>query len=267
MPQKQFVLCCLLSVIMVVFALAGCSSRVPNTHYPDGSYPVPGTTKPDGSPLATQRPYTVGGRTYTPLPTGAGYQETGLASWYGPNFHGKSTSNGEKYNMEAMTAAHKTLPMNTWVKVTNLKGGQTAVVRINDRGPFVDGRIIDLSKAAARQVGVLGPGTAKVEVVALGYQRQGTGTATVPAQYDQPASYDDGVFTVQVGAFTIKDNADRLAARLKSVCGETSIQRYDRGDQVFYRVRVGRFAKLNLAEAMQARLREAGYTGAFAVAW
>ncbi len=256
-----------LLLLVSMLLLTGCWSRSAPTPGDDGNYPLPTTTKPDGTPLATQRPYTVGGRTYTPLPSAAGYQENGLASWYGPNFHGKATSNGERYDMEAMTAAHKTLPMNTWVRVTNTKSGQVAVVRINDRGPFVDNRIIDLSKAAARQLGVMGPGTAPVQVVALGFQRQGTGTATMPAQYDQPASYDDGVFTVQVGAFVNKENAERLAAQLKEQWGETSIQRYDRGDQVFYRVRVGRVAKLTLAQEMQARLRSAGHSGAIAVAW
>lgn len=264
MYKKQVYLLLLAALLL---ALSACSSRrVPGVPG-DENYPTPTTTKPDGSPLATQRPYTIGGRTYTPLPTGEGYREVGMASWYGPNFHGKSTSNGEKYDMEALTAAHKTLPMNTWVRVTNQQTGQNVVVRINDRGPFVDTRIIDLSKAAARQTGVLQPGTAKVEVVALGYRRQGTGTATVPAQYDQPVSYNQGVFTVQVGAFANQDNANRLAEQLRRVFGETTVQRYDRGDQVFYRVRVGKLSSLDLAKALQERLRAAGHGGAIAVAW
>ena len=260
----------LVLIFLLALVVAGCGSRsVPpvSTSGNDGNYPLPTTTKPDGSPLATQRPYTVGGRTYTPLPSAEGYREIGLASWYGPNFHGKSTSNGEKYDMEAMTAAHKILPMNTWVRVSNVKTNQTAVLRINDRGPFVDKRIIDLSKAAARQLGVLGPGTATVEVIALGYRRQGTGTATVPAQYDAPASYNDGLFTVQVGAFSSQENANRLAQQLKAAWGETFVVKYDRGDQIFYRVRVGRFLQLNQAESMQEKLRAAGQAQAIAVGW
>jgi rare lipoprotein A len=253
--------------LLMLFYWSGCSSHQVQSPYPDGNYPAPATTKPDGTPLATQRPYTVNGRTYNPLPTAEGYQERGTASWYGPNFHGRSTSNGEKYNMEAMTAAHKTLPMNTWVRVTNTKTGQAAVVRINDRGPFVDKRIIDLSKAAARQLGVLGPGTAPVEVVALGYRRQGTGVNNIPAQYEAPASYGDGLFTVQVGAFSSQSNAESLARRLKAVWGETFVLPYDRGDQIFYRVRVGKFTRLELAENLQSRLRAAGIGEALAIGW
>jgi rare lipoprotein A len=254
-----------------LITLSGCWTRSPSpagTHPGDDQYPLPSTTTNDGKLLATQRPYTVNGHTYNPLPSAAGYQEIGLASWYGPNFHGKSTSNGEKYDMEAMTAAHKTLPMNTYVRVTNLNSKQSAVVRINDRGPFVESRIIDLSKAAARGLGVLGPGTAKVEVVALGYRRQGTGGNTsTPAQYEQPASYNDGVFTVQVGAFSDPKNADNLLAKLKSQWGEAFIQRYDRGDQIFYRVRVGRFTTLQSAQQFTQRLKAAGYGQAVAVGW
>lgn len=261
---------CLLGIVALLLALSACSARkMPGVQHPPGdeNYPFPTTTKPDGTPLATQRPYTINGTTYTPLATAEGYREVGLASWYGPNFHGKSTSNGEKYDMEAMTAAHKTLPMNTWVRVSNINTGQNVVVRINDRGPFVDSRVIDLSKAAARDTGVLQPGTAKVEVVALGYRRQGTGTATVPAQYDQPASYNTGVFTVQVGAFVNQDNAKRLAEQLRAAYGSGDIQRYDRGDQIFYRVRVGKFSSLDDAKNMQQRMRAAGHGEAFAVGW
>ncbi|MDR1396793.1 MAG: septal ring lytic transglycosylase RlpA family protein [Desulfarculales bacterium] len=251
--------------LLISFSCLSCGSK--KATYPDGSYPVPATTKPDGTPLPTQRPYTVNGRTYNPLPTAEGYRETGIASWYGPNFHGRSTSNGEKYDMEAMTAAHKTLPMNTWVQVANIKTGQSAVVRVNDRGPFVDKRIIDLSKAAARQVGVLAPGTAMVEVTALGYRRQGTGVNNVPAQYEQPASYNEGMFTVQVGAFTNQNNAERLAGQIRANWGETFVVRYDRGDQIFYRVRVGRFTRLEQAEALQSKLRDAGLNEAITVGW
>ena len=107
-----------------------------------------------------QKPYEVNGQLYTPLADHTGFAQEGTASWYGPNFHGKLTSNGEVYNMYSMTAAHKTLPLGVYVRVHNLANGRQAVVRINDRGPFVKGRIIDLSYAAAKDLGVVGPGTA-----------------------------------------------------------------------------------------------------------
>ena len=169
--------------------------------------------------------------------------------------------------MESMTAAHKTLPLNTWVKVINTSNGKTAVVRINDRGPFVDGRVIDLSKASARELGVLGPGTAPVEVVALGFRKPGTGVAGRPAQYQAPASYEEGLFTVQVGAFANEGNARRLAAGLGRSWPQVAVVRFDRGDAVFFRVRVGKLKELAQAKDLQIRLRAAGQDEAFAVAW
>lgn len=169
--------------------------------------------------------------------------------------------------MEAMTAAHKTLPMNTWVSVTNLRNDLKAVVRINDRGPFVDGRVIDLSKAAARSLGVLGPGTAKVRLVALGYKKAGTGQGNKPARYIPPASYQKGPFAVQVGAFTSESNAWRLAASLRVKWQTVQVIRFDRGDRVFFRVWVGKTTNLVQAREMQAKLREQGFHKAFAVAW
>jgi rare lipoprotein A len=226
----------------------------------------PPPSGPNGKPLkGTFKPYTVFGRSYTPLLKADGYQESGLASWYGPDFHGKRTANGERYNMEAMTAAHKILPMNTWVKVENLGNGRSEVVRINDRGPFVGDRVIDLSKAAARKLGVLGPGTARVRVTALGYREAGTGVGGAPAKYRKPVSYTQGSFGVQVGAFTNINNATRLAAKLRRDWPAVVVVRYDRGDAVFHRVRVGRVTSLPDAYQLQAKLRKQGFPGAMAV--
>jgi rare lipoprotein A len=111
--------------------------------------------------------YVINGKRYHILATAAGYREKGLASWYGEPFHGRKTASGEVYDMHDMSAAHKTLPLHTWVEVKNLKTNQKMILRINDRGPFIDGRIIDLSRAAARELGVYRPGTAPVLVTAL----------------------------------------------------------------------------------------------------
>ncbi len=145
-----------------------------------------------------QKPYTVNGKRYDPLRSHHGFVEEGVASWYGEDFHGKLTSNGEVYDMYAMTAAHKTLPLGVYVRVTNKQNGQSAVVRVNDRGPFVDTRIIDLSYAAAKQLGVVGPGTAPVRIEALGYRADGSDAA---AGYRQPESYAVSAYAVQIGAF------------------------------------------------------------------
>ncbi|MBI5523665.1 MAG: septal ring lytic transglycosylase RlpA family protein [Desulfarculus sp.] len=263
-----------LALALFLGGLPGCASRQDTQLPPPRKYsgPGPGETPPpapgkSGKVPGTQRPYTIQGKTYRPLPSAEGYHERGIASWYGPNFHGKRTSNGEQYNMESLTAAHKTLPMDTWVEVTNQENGRQLVLRINDRGPFVDGRIIDLSKAAARDLGVLGKGTALVEVKALGYRQMGTGVAGKPAVYVPPPSYDTGTFTVQVGAFTNTANAQRLAAKLRPQWGTVSVVRYDRGDAVFHRVWVGKVSRLEEAKALQERLRAAGQDKAFAVAW
>jgi len=126
---------------------------------------------------ATQRPYTIDGITYYPIPSAKSFTEQGLASWYGPGFHGRMTSNGETYDMYGMTAAHKTLPMDTRLLVKNLENGTQIVVRINDRGPFIDGRIIDLSHSAARALGIIERGTARVKIAAI----DGT-TAALPEE-------------------------------------------------------------------------------------
>lgn len=246
----------ILGLALIAGFATGCAKRKAPRPRPSGP-----------APPATYRPYTIKGKTYRPMHDARGYVETGRASWYGPDFHGRRTASGEVYNMEAMTAAHKTLPINTWVQVTNLENGREARVRVNDRGPFVDGRVIDLSRAAARKLGVIGPGTARVRVRALGFARAGSFVSGRPTRFTRPASYRTGVFTVQVGAFTNPRNARRLAAKLRPQWGKVAVLRYDRGDKVFHRVRVGKLKTLDQAKRMQARLRQAGFSRAFAVAW
>ena len=147
--------------------------------------------------------YTVRGKTYHPLKSAHGFVEEGVASWYGPGFHGRRTSSGELYNQFAMTAAHKILPLGTKVRVSLLNGKRQVVVRINDRGPFVDNRIIDLSRAAASELDMIGKGTARVRVQSL------TGISQLNSDGDVT-----GTFYVQVGAFANRDNAERLVRSL-----------------------------------------------------
>lgn len=146
---------------------------------------------------ATMRPYKIAGKWYHPSLAKVGDVLNGIASWYGPNFHAKKTSNGEVYNMYALTAAHKTLPMNTIVKVINLDNNKSIIVRVNDRGPFVSGRIIDLSNKAAHAVDMVKKGTARVKVIILGFNATIANTKSERAEIKKSEN-----FFLQVGAFS-----------------------------------------------------------------
>lgn len=157
----------ILVVVMLLPALTHCGkSRLHHGALPREDWASP-PAAPSASIPATQRPYSIDGIMYYPIPSAKGFREEGVASWYGPGFHGRKTSNGETYDMYGMTAAHKTLPMDTRLLVKNLDNGAQIVVRVNDRGPFIDGRIIDLSHSAARTLGVIEHGTAHVKIIAL----------------------------------------------------------------------------------------------------
>ncbi len=210
------------------------------------------------------RPYQIDGKYYYPMADASGFYQKGIASWYGKDFHGRKTSNGEVYNMYAMTAAHKTLPMNTWVRVTNLENKKEIVVRINDRGPFVDRRIIDLSYTGASKLGIVGPGTARVKIVALGRASK-TETSSIPKTFT-PVDYFKGDFTVQVGAFMEKSNAESFRTRLASRYDNAHITTYSDSRGEFFRVRVGRFTDLRDAERFTQDLEIEGSESAFVVA-
>jgi rare lipoprotein A len=209
-----------------------------------------------------QKPYMVDGERYDPLLHHEGFFQDGLASWYGEEWHGGSTSNGERYNMHALTAAHKTLPLGVYVRVHNKRNNREVVVRINDRGPFVKDRIIDLSFAAAKQLGITGSGTAPVHIEALGYRSD---DIAAPTPYNPPASYDAGDFLIQIAAFTSRGNAERLAARMQKIYGSADIQDALVKGNRFYRVRVGSYASLKKAEKARVEFERGGYPGSFVV--
>ncbi len=242
----------------MVLLLAACGTPPPTYKARVSDAPSQSVKKP------TQRAYEVNGERYQPIPSADGYSEKGLASWYGKKFHGRKTSNGETYDMYAMTAAHKTLPMNVHLKVTNLDNGRSTVVRVNDRGPFVRSRIIDLSYSAAKELGVVGPGTAPVRIEALGYRDDGRIGAK--PQYKQLVSYDVGPFMVQIGAFTVKENAYRLADKLKNQYGSSVVAEGWVNGQKFYRVRVGLYASMALADNALIQIETNGYPSSFIVA-
>ncbi len=158
---------------------------------------------------STMRCYTVLGRTYRPTFVKVGQKMRGIASWYGPNFHGKYTSNGERYNMYAKTAAHKTWPMDTMVRVTNLQNGRSTVVRINDRGPFVRGRVIDCSYAAGKELGLDKSGIAKVELEVVGFAGKVTKSSDKSVAGSSTALKQIRLrdFGIQLGAFRRKEGA------------------------------------------------------------
>lgn len=213
---------------------------------------------------ATQRPYKINNRLYSPLPSAIGYEEIGIASWYGDKFHGRQTSNGETYNMHDITAAHKLLPMHTMLLVTNLENGLKTVVRINDRGPFVQGRIIDLSYGAAQEIALIKSGTARVKITALGELRRDKRSGV-----QQFASYPNlrsGEYYVQIGAFTNKANGKKLQNRFLETGHRTVIRKATIRNQVFYRVQVYVGSTLLAARKSEKALLEKGYQGAFVLA-
>ncbi|HUC42354.1 MAG TPA: septal ring lytic transglycosylase RlpA family protein [Candidatus Micrarchaeaceae archaeon] len=234
-----------LAMAAAIFA-AGCA-RHPATVRPPASTPVPqpaqpppgapsqpGVSPPSGAPPAIERQPAVPGE----------YVEEGVASWYGVPFEGHRTSNGEIYNMHEFTAAHRTLPFNTVVRVTNLRNGKQTEVRINDRGPFVANRIIDLSLSAAQAIDMVGTGTAQVRLEVMSV-----------ANGASPASLTNGSFGVQVGAFLKQENAERLKEQLQPAYGVVTIAPYDSPNGTFYRVRVGRLPTEEAAQQLAARLQ------------
>jgi rare lipoprotein A len=175
----------------------------------------------------------------TPAPSGIRSTETGLASWYGHPYHGRAAADGEIYDMEKLTAAHRTLPFGAWVRVTNLGNGKTVDVRITDRGPFVDGRIIDLSHAAAEAIGSIGPGVAQVRLDVL----------------SAPASLGaESWFAVQAGAFLDKDRAERLRASLEKEYGTARLVRRP-GTPPLWRVLAGRERSMEAAGVLEQKIR------------
>lgn len=214
-------------------------------------------------PPATQNSYVINNKRYYPIPSAEGFSETGVASWYGGKFHGRKTSNGETYDMHAMTAAHKTLPMNTMLLIKNLDNGKTTVVRINDRGPFVQGRIIDLSFKAAESLDIAQHGIARVQAVALGEEAVARNGGPPTLVYQDLSA---GEFYVQVGAFTETNNAVKLQKRFAD-SGHSAIIRKDfEGESVLHIVQVYAGKTLQNAKRAENALHERGWVGAFVVA-
>jgi rare lipoprotein A len=259
--------------------LAGCTTMRPE---PAPTPPTPVAGKPAMQPAPTPAPtpavptpvpsagnppfYEVYGERYFVMPSSEGYRQTGVASWYGKDFHGKRTSSGTIYNMYEMTAAHKTLPLPSLVRVTNTSNGKSVVVTVDDRGPFVKGRLIDLSWAAARELDIVRTGTAEVEVEALG-GASGAGPVIVYRPGDPAAAAPPGGGNIapalvpaqhlymQVGAFGNLANAERLKTHLESNGVSKVVIRYDASaGKTLYRVRIGPLSGSEEYDALATRI-------------
>ncbi len=240
-----------LLLLLLAVVAAGCASQRPA---PSAAPPAVEGRSPYGNgPI-----YEVLGRRYVVLDSSDGYRERGIASWYGKKFHGRLTSSRETYDMYALTAAHKTLPLPTWAKVTNLQNGRSVVVRINDRGPFVANRLIDLSYAAAEAIGIVQDGTGMVEVEALAnYPAARVVPAAAPEAPSHPAA--KALLYLQVGAFGDATNAERRFAQLKGGGIEPAFVHRDRAAQpALYRVRIGPIANVAHYDSLVLKLKDLG---------
>lgn len=210
-----------LFVLLAVLALTGCAKKKVKVT------PVAGV-HPGAQPALIPRD----------VQAEVGQTQRGTASWYGHPYHGRQAADGEIYDMETMVAAHRTLPFQTWVRVRNISNDRTVDVRIIDRGPFVDGRIIDLSHAAAQQIALIGPGVAQVELTVIA----------------APAQPEPALFAVQVGVFRERENADRLQQTLVATYGAAkTVERP--GSPATWRVLAGRETSAAAAETLAQRIR------------
>lgn len=263
--------------LLLISIASGCSTKKApdyassHAHLPNGT----------GGVHKTGNPYNIGGRWYTPMQFENGYDETGIASWYGRDFDGKATANGETYDMHALSAAHKTLPLPTLVRVTNLENGRSVIVRVNDRGPFVKDRLIDLSYAAANALGYARNGTAHVrvqslqlpppskqETFAMGAKLKAADRfnhppnsvrVSSPDALTAPVTAASGKIFIQLGAFSSKDNAVRLEQQLKSSFSAIHTVAAHLGDKTLYRVRLGPYEDMVNIEQTVLSLQSHGF--------
>jgi rare lipoprotein A len=264
-----------LVVLLASAGLAACVGPTPRNLVS----PIP--APPGGVLRGTDKPYQIDGKWYYPKAQ-PGYDEVGIASWYGPEEHNRRTADGERFDQYGLSAAHKTLPLPSIVEVTNLANGRRVRVRLNDRGPFVDGRLIDLSRGAAEQLGFDRQGVARVRVRYIGpapplaaeavVQAVVTPTRRVVIETPPPTPVltptpdaakpvGESVYRVQAGAFSTREGAERAAALLGAV-GPCAIEPVERGGAVLYRVVLGGFGDADAADAARLRISAAGFADA-----
>lgn len=227
------------SILVMIFLIIGCSYKTPYTYnkYSDISKKHP-----------TMKAYKIKNKTYHPTYVTVGDTMKGVASWYGPGFHSKQTSNCEVYNMYAHTAAHKTWPMNTMVKATCLETGKSVIVRINDRGPFIEGRVIDLSYIMGKKLGLDKKGITKIKLEVLGFAGKIDKYRTKKSKHNKKVILTD--FVVQVGSFQNLDIAKNIKNlyKLKAIGYKTNIKIFSLNNTTYYRVWINGFRSQQEAE-------------------
>ncbi|MBI4766014.1 MAG: septal ring lytic transglycosylase RlpA family protein [Deltaproteobacteria bacterium] len=264
--------------VIIIFAVTGCSKTIiiPPPPGPVSS-PPPAPAKPPPAVKKTpavastkkqrkEKPYAVDGKWYFPVSSIAEFKEKGICSWYGPDFHGKSTSSGETYDQFGYTAAHRILPFNTQVRVKNPSNKKEILVRINDRGPFLKDRILDLSYTGAKELGLVGPGTALVELEALGILEEVEENGKTVTRLVQQVDFQKGDFSVQIGAFKDLQRALILKERLQKEYPQIEISETVRSGETFFRVRLAHCPELQEAIRLQKQLEGQGFSQALVVA-
>jgi rare lipoprotein A len=258
---------CFYTLFALTLVLAGCSTSSSRYDYKQDSAPdqdIDVSKIPDAIPRHESRSkygnpdsYMVNGHRYHVMDDAHGYADRGIASWYGKKFHGHRTSSGEPYNMYAMTAAHKQLPLPSYVRVTNLENQRSVIVRVNDRGPFHPNRIIDLSYAAAKKLGISAKGTGMVEVSAIQPgEIQPTGNKSVARSQPHQAEFQ---LYLQVGAFVSRHNAEQLQQKLRNRFTQLNVHSGYSAENNIYRVRIGPLASVAEADRLAETLSQQGF--------
>jgi len=269
---KSFLLC----TLICLFAFSGCSSLGMGTKSRHNTYRPPSTETTTDETVPTET-------TKAPAPVEVVSTFEGTASWYGPKFHGKKTASGEIFDMYELTAAHKSLPMETKCVVTNLNNGKSVIVRINDRGPFAKERVIDLSYASAKVIGMIHSGTVLVKVEVLSSKETDgleTVSGPVPTIDTEAITESDTeidtktdtknnnisgeykvLFTIQVGSFSSRENAERLTDSIKEYVEDVWVEEFTTTESIYFRVRAGKFSSREDAEKAATKLSEAGHSG------
>ena len=264
-----------LCIIMLATIVAGCSSTGGNQgsryslkHDKAPDRPVDVSHVKDAVPRVEPKsrggnksPYTVLGKRYYVLQDSIGYTETGTASWYGRKFHGHKTSNGEVYDMFAMTAAHKSLPLPTYLRVTNIANGKQVIVRVNDRGPFHGNRLIDLSYAAASKLDFVNSGTARVKLEAIDPRAWQRSSNVIQTAAQTPPAVEGRY--LQVGAYSNKDSADFVASRLRPLLKDLAVlirPSTASSGRTLYRVQIGPLKATTSLPDLTQQVEQMGYS-------
>ena len=248
-----------IAILVSLFTCISACSTAPKKYAAPKRSPAKLAKIPDAVPrvepkseLGNMKTYEVFGKRYFVLDSSDGFTQKGIASWYGPKFHGKKTSSGEVYDMYAMTAAHKTLPLPTYLEVKNLENGRKIIVRVNDRGPFHDNRVVDLSYTGAIKLDMIGKGTALVEIRAINPRSYRKGGSPVVSRAREKRAQTD--FYIQVGVFSDAKNAKRLKRSLRALKKPVKVEKIRLNRRKAYRVKIGPLNTIETADEIVSRL-------------